>query len=956
MRRFVLMSLMLIIVIYLTAETTSLWQTNGVPLIESNYIRWNGGSAQDSNGNTMIVWTENKGDNHDLYGMLLNADGENSWDAPCLLLNRDYTMIDPRISTSSDGLLYISWVEGLSDYPIYIRFSKFNWDGTHLWDAPIELTDVSYEYDNIKLIPDNEGGVYVNWDTSGSWYATRYNGDGTPAWDPAIQEVYDGYASLISDQTLSEDGHGGFIAVGNIYVDSSRNTIVSRILPDGSTPWGDDGYVMLDADEEPCIHLCNNDEIVIVAADDNNSGGQSLYFYHLNMDGELLTENPTILANGVPYSFTINITHDADNNVFVSWSGSSDDIVVHNIKVSPNNEVVWTNNYQDDDLDVYPQQIKSGVDQAGNLYQSSLDYTGQLHILKLTTDGQLVWSAVESGQDDYYLTYVDLVMDVGDDGATLYWADASTGSVSIYKQIYDGNGTPTFTGDDRFVEEGYDLSLSNLHFADSEQEPVDEFFFAWDNYYDLGCYLQNLQLDGNLLIDTPGLKFAESEVHQNRIVTVEKYGDDYLIVWITAYDEFKNLYVNQFDSQGNRIWANDLFVRQFDSSYSLPYYLTTEMYNDELILCWEEAVGNGNYYVKGQKVVNGQLAWDIPATFYPSADISYVRLYHDYLIVEDANNIRVLKIGEDGDPAYGWDQDGVLVADPYYLYGVVAEETEEGLLIAWLGDAVSPFAIKMNIVTNEATLKWNQAQTLVPTTQVDYFYGDVVDGMLYLVWDCNGLYAGKFNLDAEPQWDDSVLISSSVDSPWDIARTPDGIMITYTDWPEANNGNEILINHVDWNGNTWDEAETVCDCDGYRQHISMIPAADNKYLITWNDYRDVYSYNNVYGQLYQYNTLDNDGGEEISSWNPNLITYPNPFNPETTVQFNLAQDQKVELKIYNTKGQLVKTFCNEVLSAGDHHIKWDGTDKTRKNVASGVYLMNLKIDGKNYRSKALLLK
>ncbi|MCK4311922.1 MAG: T9SS type A sorting domain-containing protein [Candidatus Cloacimonetes bacterium] len=88
-----------------------------------------------------------------------------------------------------------------------------------------------------------------------------------------------------------------------------------------------------------------------------------------------------------------------------------------------------------------------------------------------------------------------------------------------------------------------------------------------------------------------------------------------------------------------------------------------------------------------------------------------------------------------------------------------------------------------------------------------------------------------------------------------------------------------------------------------------------------------------------------------------LSNYPNPFNPETKIVFNLPESVNVKLEIYNIKGQKVKTLMDCYTSPGDYELIWDGKDNNRKHVASGVYLYQLQVDGKAVASrKCLLLK
>ena len=70
---------------------------------------------------------------------------------------------------------------------------------------------------------------------------------------------------------------------------------------------------------------------------------------------------------------------------------------------------------------------------------------------------------------------------------------------------------------------------------------------------------------------------------------------------------------------------------------------------------------------------------------------------------------------------------------------------------------------------------------------------------------------------------------------------------------------------------------------------------------------------------------------------------PNPFNPSTTLYFGLKDNAKVELSIYNLKGQKVITLVNKELNAGNHNVVWDGRDALGNYVSSGIYFSRLKI-------------
>ena len=72
-----------------------------------------------------------------------------------------------------------------------------------------------------------------------------------------------------------------------------------------------------------------------------------------------------------------------------------------------------------------------------------------------------------------------------------------------------------------------------------------------------------------------------------------------------------------------------------------------------------------------------------------------------------------------------------------------------------------------------------------------------------------------------------------------------------------------------------------------------------------------------------------------------LPNYPNPFNPETTISYQLPEQSQVKLEIYNFSGQLVRSLFVGPQNQGSHSLVWDGMDDAGQNVASGVYLIQM---------------
>ena len=88
--------------------------------------------------------------------------------------------------------------------------------------------------------------------------------------------------------------------------------------------------------------------------------------------------------------------------------------------------------------------------------------------------------------------------------------------------------------------------------------------------------------------------------------------------------------------------------------------------------------------------------------------------------------------------------------------------------------------------------------------------------------------------------------------------------------------------------------------------------------------------------------------------------YPNPFNFETIISYQLdssiPKEQYVELSIYNTKGQRVRSLVHEAQFSGKYHVKWDGCNENQQSVGSGIYICRLVVGTNVATCKIVALK
>jgi hypothetical protein len=134
----------------------------------------------------------------------------------------------------------------------------------------------------------------------------------------------------------------------------------------------------------------------------------------------------------------------------------------------------------------------------------------------------------------------------------------------------------------------------------------------------------------------------------------------------------------------------------------------------------------------------------------------------------------------------------------------------------------------------------------------------------------------------------------------------------------------VTVGFVNGNGTTT-EAKT------YRFVDDNLVSGNYTYRLKQVDFNGTFSYSDIVNAdvtaLVQFELSQN---------------YPNPFNPSTKINFSLAVDSKVSLKVFNVLGQEVTSLLNGNLTAGSHQLNFDASA-----LNSGVYLYRIEASGSN---------
>ncbi|HXF59052.1 MAG TPA: FlgD immunoglobulin-like domain containing protein, partial [Candidatus Saccharimonadales bacterium] len=83
---------------------------------------------------------------------------------------------------------------------------------------------------------------------------------------------------------------------------------------------------------------------------------------------------------------------------------------------------------------------------------------------------------------------------------------------------------------------------------------------------------------------------------------------------------------------------------------------------------------------------------------------------------------------------------------------------------------------------------------------------------------------------------------------------------------------------------------------------------------------------------------------------------PNPFNPEASIPVTLDRDGSFTLRVFRVDGALVRTLHEGPATAGPYAFRWDGRDASGRALPGGVYLIELRADGRTRVEKGILLR
>jgi photosystem II stability/assembly factor-like uncharacterized protein len=170
---------------------------------------------------------------------------------------------------------------------------------------------------------------------------------------------------------------------------------------------------------------------------------------------------------------------------------------------------------------------------------------------------------------------------------------------------------------------------------------------------------------------------------------------------------------------------------------------------------------------------------------------------------------------------------------------------------------------------------------------------------------------------------------------------------------EPNNNPARIILHTDDGGSNW--TKQTLPIAGAVFSIFFWDANNGWYA---GEYGDSLSYSGIIAHTTNGGTAV--AGNPVEPFNGYCFKLgqnaPNPFKQATTINYQLTKSGSVNLTIYNTAGQLVKTLVNAYRQPGSYTVKWDCSGNGNRKVANGVYMVRMESDGRAVTSKMVVVR
>lgn len=923
--------IILLVLVYVNANA-GLAFNQPINVCSFDNIEYAGNSLMTSEGNRFIMWKEEINGSFGWKCNLFNTQNQALWAEDKVLPISMYNHF--KLIETSDHCIVIGYSNG-------IKLLKIDQLGNFLWGEQGVSVAVNTAYGSFgTLVADLEGGVYLTKErrdlNDSFFYLQHLNAVGNLTMTSvgirlSNETAYNPGLLVLQDNSLVVNWR------------EANRIVTQRVSSAGQRLWEQD-LVIQKQNWYPWVKTCafidGSFALCAVASD-------SIYVYRYSASGVPQWGSP--VADFLSFSFSVSFP-------VVDMSLSSDNCLLIHVHNSDTCYDDYIQKIDANGVKLFPSGVAfgTGLSSTYSMTQINPDNSGgcRIGILcpgSITADKNVMVAELNSlGEISYHQISYDQSKK-GKLSATMYgsdlyleWQQSTVGEQGMYAQRIDdnyqsyfpGNGIPLRYGTAGFIEYQCNASMGNgcavlWHQALSDNGTVEARLQLFNRAGEELC------AHGGVVVNSTGSTIPV----EGRLL----YRDgELLMIWEELMGSVYSLRAQIFNDDGTSVYPEgglELYSGNIGhNSLSINYY-DGDWY---ILACFNDSVW-------GQKLSGHVAVWGnglqltspypgLTGTLY-SAYLSFPWLvwkvgFKELFKQIDTNGVTIAPWQDCGmqPPSDGWNSGRVTpLGDYLHLFATTSASNPN-----------TPPDFRNLFINSQGEYTLGESMSYLEDIQVMEYDGDVL-----IADNINGLTIRRYNHDG------SLLDSghTNVDYPYG----------SFIKWDKMTNGNLLCYYYYNYSiGRTLKyifitpqlEAETnqpgiVLD-NGTSEQPSISTYNDQNW-ITWV-LRPIdmnQSYDNSYSEIQLQGILGNSSGvleqdEPLPTIQNTLKCSPNPFNPQTSINYEVQKGGVTKLEVYDIKGRKVKTLVNESRSPGSYSVAWDGTDERLNKLASGVYILRYK--------------
>jgi hypothetical protein len=300
------------------------WTVDGIAVCSAKQNQMSKKIVSDGAGGAIMVWTDRRDGNDDIYAQRVNASGTVQWAVDGVALCTDpVDQWSIYIVSDGEGGAIVTWDDQRSgDYDIYAQ--RVDLKGDVLWVANgVPVCSLATDQRWPRIAMDGGGGAIIEWHDlrSGNYdiYAQRISAAGAALWDVGGVPVCTLPVSQYS-MCITSDGAGGAHIAWNDWREDSYDIYAQRVDSSGAVQWAVDGIpvcVLAETQHWPEI-VSDGAGGAIVAWRDLRDGNYDIYAQFISHEGEVSTYEPMISA-------VMDVPDDQGGKLEVYWNASCND-------------------------------------------------------------------------------------------------------------------------------------------------------------------------------------------------------------------------------------------------------------------------------------------------------------------------------------------------------------------------------------------------------------------------------------------------------------------------------------------------------------------------------------------------------------------------------------------------------------------------------------------------------